>query len=316
MPTPTFLTVDTELVWRHFAAGLSYDDIFARSIHPGGVGIAHKLARFGAYGLKATFFVDPMPALRFGLDTIRRMVEPVLAAGQEVQLHLHPNWAEARGRRLGFQLGELSALAQHDIIAGACELLAAAGAPQPVAFRAGSFAASDDTLDALLSLGFVYDCSHNGAATPWPCAIALPQRQIAPVVHRGMIELPVTLIEDRAGRYRPFQICALSIGEMRSAIDHALDEGHAALSIVSHSFELANRSGSNANAIHLRRFEALCEMLTENADRLPTQHFSDRPHLALGRGDTPLAPRTLRTTWRQAEQLWSNVFAERGERAA
>ena len=316
MPTPVFLTVDTELVWRHFVAGLSYSDIFARSIHPGGVGLTHKLSRFAAYGLKATFFVDPMPALRFGLDAVRRMVDPILEAGQEVQLHLHPNWAEAQGRRLSFEVAGLSALAQRDVIEGAYELLTAAGAPQPVAFRAGSYAANDDTLDALLALGFTYDASHNGAAAPWPSMISLPQRQIAPVVHRGLIEVPVTLIEDRPGSYRQFQICALSIGEMRDAIAHAIDAGHAALSIVSHSFELANRSGSNANAIHLRRFEALCELLANNADRAPTVQFRDHPHLSLGRGDEPLAPRAMRTRWRQAEQLWSNVFAERGERVA
>ena len=68
----------------------------ARSLEPAGVGIAYQLAMLARHGLKATFFVDPMPTMVFGLDAIRPVVEAIVAAGQEVQLHLHPNWAGAR----------------------------------------------------------------------------------------------------------------------------------------------------------------------------------------------------------------------------
>ena len=44
---------------------------------------------------------------------------------------------------------------------------------------------------------------------------------------------------------------------------------------------------------------------------LPTAHFADRPTLALGKPDAPLGPDSLRTRWRQAEQLWSNWISER-----
>lgn len=316
MPTPVFLTVDTEFAWRHHAAGLPIDDIVARSIDPAGVGVGHHLACFRAHGLKAIFFVDPMPALVFGLDPIRRVVDAVLAAGQEVQLHLHPNWAGAKAgdggaAHLGFELADFPASAQHDLIEGARELLVAAGAPVPIAFRAGSYAANDATLDALVALGFAYDSSHNGAERPTPAGISLPAAQLAPLQHRGLIEVPVTLVEDRADQFRPFQVCALSIGEMRAALDHAVRKRHVAVTIVSHSFELANRAGTRANGIHVRRFEALCAMLDESREALPTVHFADRPPLALGFNDTPLAPSTLRTTWRQAEQLWSNMVEER-----
>ena len=141
--------------------------------------------------------------------------------------------------------------------------------------------------------------------------IGLPARQISPVRRAGIVEVPVTLIEERAGALRNFQICALSAAEMRAAFDHAVEARHAAVTIVNHGFELANRSGTSSNGVHVRRFEALCAMLAERADVLPTQHFTDRPSLALDHDDAPLGPSTLRTRWRQAEQLWSNVVAER-----
>ena len=44
---------------------------------------------------------------------------------------------------------------------------------------------------------------------------------------------------------------------------------------------------------------------------LPTAHFADRPVLRWAQDDAPLGPNALRTRWRQAEQLWSNLVAER-----
>jgi peptidoglycan/xylan/chitin deacetylase (PgdA/CDA1 family) len=314
MPTPVFLTVDTELMWRHHAAGLAADEVVARSLEPAGVGVAHQLAVLAAHGLKAIFFVDPMPALVYGMAPFARVVAAILSAGQEVQLHLHPNWTGARlddrTAHARFELIEYSVEEQRALIAGARDLLVAAGAPAPVAFRAGSYAANDDTLAALTALGIAYDSSHNGAHAPWPSQIGLPPRAIAPVARNGVIEVPVTLVEGVDG-LRNVQLCALSSGEMRAALDHAAREGHAAVTIVSHGFELANRSATRANGVHLRRFEALCGMLAGRADVLPTTHFADRPALALGQDDAPLAMGMLRTRWRQAEQLWSNLVEER-----
>jgi hypothetical protein len=316
MPTRVFLTVDTELMWRHHCAGLDVATIVQRSLEPAGVGVGWQLAQLAERGLKACFFVDPMPALVYGLEPIKRVVGSILEAGQEVQLHLHPNWTGAQAGDGGvaygpFELIDYSLAEQVALIAGAADMLAAAGAPDPIAFRAGSYSASDDTLAALAQLEFVYDSSHNGSEHPWPSAISLAPRQIAPVAHRGLIEVPVTLIEDQKGHLRHFQICALSAAEMKAALEHAMRERHAAVTIVSHGFELANRAGTRANGVHVRRFEALCAMLAERADVLETAHFADRPDMALGQDDAPLGPSVVRTRLRQAEQLWSNWVEER-----
>lgn len=316
MATPVFITVDTEIVWRHHAAGCDPTQLYERSFEPADCGVSHQLAALRRHGLKATFFVDPMPALVYGLDPIKRIVATIRDAGQDVQLHLHPNWAGAKrgdgGASFGrFQLSEYTLDEQIALIDGARDLLMAAGADRPVAFRAGNYAANDDTLVALARLGFDYDTSHNGSASPWPSMIALPTTQVAPVRRAGIVELPVTLIEERVGAYRNFQICALSAAEMRAAFDHALAADHGAVTIVSHGFELANRAGTSANAVHVRRFETLCALLADHADLLPTQWFRDRPVVALDRHDAPLPPSALRTRWRQAEQLWSNVISER-----
>lgn len=314
--TPVFLTVDTELMWRHHAAGLDPSEVVRRSLDPADVGVAWQLQRLAAHSLKGCFFVDPMSALVYGLDPIKRMVGAILDADQEVQLHLHPNWTGAalgdRGEsHARFALNQYDPAEQRGLLTGATELLVAAGAPEPIAFRAGNFAANDDTIDALVALGFAYDSSHNGADHPHVSAIDLAAGQIAPIAYRGLTEVPVTVIEDRIGKLRQFQVCAVSTGEMEAALVHAIVENHSVVTIVSHGFELANRIGTRANAVHVRRFEALCALLQAARGVLPTCHFADRPRLALDRHDVPLGPNLLRTSRRRAEQLWSNWVAER-----
>ncbi len=321
MTTPVLLTIDTEFAWRYHVAGLDWDTIYARSLEPAGVGLSYQLAELAQHDLKACFFVDPMPAMTFGIVPVRRMVETILAAGQEVQLHLHPNWLTAREGDRGisherFELFRYDLAEQIDLLGRATELLVEAGAPKPIAFRAGSYAANDDTLTALALLGFSYDSSHNGSEAGLS-RISFPARQIAPIRRSaadgasGIIEVPVTVIEDVRGKLRTFQLCALSAGESYDALEHAAVSDHAVVTIVSHGFELANRRGTRANAVHVRRFRALCAMLSEMRDVLPTVHFADRPALALGRADVPLGPDPLRTRWRQVEQLWSNWISER-----
>lgn len=316
MPTPVFLTVDVEIMWRHHAAGLDPATLFERSFEPAGVGLSYQLEMLRRHDLKGSFFVDPIPALIYGLDPFRRVIDAIQSAGQRVDLHLHPNWTNiASGDHQGslsrFHLSDYDFNEQLSLIEKARDLLVAAGALPPVAFRGGNYAGNDDTLAALATLGFDYDTSHNGSVHPHPSGIGLPARQIAPIARGGVIEVPVTLIEERQGALRHFQICALSVDEMRAALDHAVDQDHAVVTIVSHGFELANRAGTRPNAVHVRRFDMLCALLDERRDVLPTQHFADRPELRLGQDDTPLRPNMTRLRWREAEQLWSNMVSER-----
>jgi len=309
MTTRVLLTVDTELRWEGHVRGASWRENLALSYDPAGVGTGYQLERLAAHGLKACFFVDPMPALVHGIEPIRRMVEPILAAGQEVQLHLHPSWADVANPV--FELIHLGPARQLDLIRTARDLLVEAGAPTPVAFRSGSYAANLATLDALAELGIRYDSSHNGSHHPWPSAIPLDPRQIAPAEVNGVVEVPVTQIGQGSGGLRHLQICAVSFDEMRAALLHADREDHPVVTLVSHSFELAARGGRRANGLLVRRFEKLCRFLAENEGPLPTAHFTDLVDLPLEAQASPLRSSPLRTAARMAEQAWGNAVYER-----
>src|SRR3546814_11676175 len=118
MDCRVLLTVDTELTWGHHVRGCSWRENFARSYEAAGVGIPWQLRTLAEHRLKACFFVDPMPALVHGIEPIRRMVRPILDAGQEVQLHLPSFWHDlAEGRdKPRFELTDFDAAGQHALI--------------------------------------------------------------------------------------------------------------------------------------------------------------------------------------------------------
>jgi hypothetical protein len=312
--TQVLLTVDTELNWAPHARGESWQQNLAGAFDPAGVGVPWQLEVLRAHGLKACFFVDPMPALVYGLEPIRLMVEPILAAGQEVQLHLHPVWqsvAEGVAEGARFELTCFDAEDQLDLIETARDLLVEAGAPDPVAFRSGGYAADVRTLAALVEAGLRFDSSHNGSFHPDPSALPLEPDLIGPADLGGLIEVPVTQIGDTADRLRHLQLCAVSSEEIEAAFRHALRQRHPVVTLVSHSFELASRDGRRPNRLLCRRFERLCAFLAAHSDTLPTAHFTGleiRTHRAEGE---PLPAQPWRRARRMAQQAWSNALYER-----
>lgn len=313
--TGVLLSIDTEFTWRAHEGGASWVENYRRSIEPGRVGIVYQLTALARQGLKACFFVDPLPALLFGVEPIRRIVGTILDAGQEVQLHVHPMWAQAdrrvaRAEPVRFELTQFSQAEQLDIILQARELLRQAGAPDPVAFRAGSFAANPDTLQAVQRAGLRIDSSHNGSLMPWPCETGLAARAVAPLGAGKLVELPVGLLEEGGGRTRHLQIGAVSLAEMRAALAHAEAEGSPLITLVGHSFELATRDGERANDIIRHRFDRLCAWLGEQAERFPTRFARDLLDVALDVPATPCPVSAAARLGRMAVQGFSNLRYE------
>ncbi|MBA2936014.1 polysaccharide deacetylase family protein [Sphingomonas sp. CGMCC 1.13654] len=314
--TGVLLSIDTEFTWRAHEGGAGWLENYQRSIEPGGAGITYQLATLGRHGLKACFFVDPLPALLFGIEPIERIVGTILDAGQEVQLHLHPMWTQADRRvkrtdPVRFELTQFSEDEQLALILQARELLRQAGAPDPVAFRAGSFAANVETLRAIQRAGFRIDSSHNGSLMPWPCDTGLPETAMSPLPAGKLIELPVGLIDEGAGKLRHLQVGAVSLTEMRAALLHAELQGSPLVTLVGHSFELATRDGERANDIVRHRFDSLCAWLGGAADRFPTCFITDLLDVALDVPATPCPVSQAARLGRMAMQGLSNLRYER-----
>lgn len=319
---PVLLTIDTEYASGYVASGMdaSCAENFARCLacetSSGPVGIEYQMAVLDRHGLKAVFFVDPMPALLWGSEAVERVVGPILARGHDVQLHLHTEWLALADinpiapARTGRNLSDFSCDEQEALIGWAAEQLVAAGAPYPVAFRAGNYGANDDTLRALVRLGIMFDTSFAPALTGGDCRIGLSSDDLVPVQREGVCEVPIAAIAARGG-LRHAQLTALSLGELKAAIRHARDGEWAAFVLVSHSFEMMNRDKGHANRVVQRRFEALCAWLASEPG-VTTGSFADgwvRERLLRpgSRTAQPVARAPVREVMRMAEQAFANA---------
>lgn len=270
----------------------------------------------GRHRLKAVFFVEGLFAgcAQVGLGPLRDIVDLIYSFGQEIQLHLHPEWipylANCSVPFRGYLLRSYSEAEQVSLIEMARDNLIQAGAKAPLAFRAGDYAANENTLRALAKLGFRFDSSYNRQYLASKCGLS----SIGPIWHAspvlGLWEIPVSCFEDWPGHYRHCQLGACSTAELSRAIHSAAVSRWNTFTVVSHSFELiANRRSSRpviASPSAIRRFEELCRVIAGRTD-VEAGHFSDlRP---TQREAGPIQGSVIQTAGRYAEQLMSRVHS-------
>jgi hypothetical protein len=317
-----YITIDTEYSSGLYNGPSAADraENFARSIAcitpDGPAGITHKLELLARHGQRAVFFVDPMPALVWGVAAIEDVVGPIVAAGQDVQLHCHTEWLELAGSanplasgRTGKNIADFPFDEQCELLSYARDTLIAAGAPAPLAFRAGNYGANDDTLRALAQIGIAYDSSHCPAISDGVCRISLGPDDREPVGHMGVIEVPAGSIAAVGGGQRHAQITALTLAEMLAAIRHARDIGRGSFTLVSHSFELINRRKMAVNRIVRSRFGSLIRTLATMRGVETGCYARTPPTVSLTGHDHELLPASaIRTGQRLAEQFVSNAL--------
>ena len=329
-----YITVDTEVWpnspgWPHTPLPGDYDGSCDIDwyLHGGrGVqarGVAYQLDVFARAGLKATYFVDPMFSFALGLQPLCDLVKGIVGAGQEVGLHLHPEWLTDRRCKglppfAGPLLNEYGEADQRALTRAGLDRLAEAGSPPIAAFRAGSWGANRSTLHALKAHGIQCDSSLNARfPASFPDVDAATRGGATqPFLLEGVSEYPVTGFADRspAGR-RPLHVCAASLGEFRLVLEHAAAESWDAVVIVMHSFEFVRvgrieRAGAAVpQRLLARRFERICAFLAENRSRFRTCHFRDEFPCPAGREIHPPMPRSslVRTAMRHVEQLASRL---------
>lgn len=329
-PLRVFITVDTE-VWPR-AAGWPQVPLattetcereraayFWGGDGPDRRGLPYQLKTLGSYGLRATYFVDPLFSCCLGSPHLTSVVDAITSAGQEIGLHLHPEWlTDPRCQGLpefaGPLLHQYGEVEQAQLVSAGLKLLAEAGAPRVHAFRAGSWGANLSTLRALSGTDIRIDSSLNiYAPVSFP---DLPDRRewIQPRSLEGLWEFPVTFFVDRPPRgIRPLHVTACTWSEFALVLEHAYAQGWFAVVIVLHSFEFVriarlDRAGGQAGPQRLlsRRFERLCRYLSRHRGRFITSHFSELNALPpLSTAHRPARSNLARTAARHASQLLS-----------
>ena len=319
--TTLYITIDTEYSSRmaRLQGGRGRQDNFDRSIRcvtpEGEAGIHYQMDILDRHGLRAVFFVDPMPSLLWGIEATADVVGPILARGHDVQLHLHTEWlaltgnATPFGARTGNNIKDFPLDEQCRLLDYGRSVLMAAGAPPPSAFRAGNYGANDDTLRALAQLGMSFDTSHPPGIAKSACDISLGREDRLPRRHCGVIEVPIGCIGSYGGQPRHAQVTAISAAEICAALRHANAASVDSFTLVSHSFELLSRDRTRINRIVRRRFERLCTALSRMPEMTIGTYAGNPPRLRNEAGPAAiLPPNLLRTGLRFAEQAFANAL--------
>jgi hypothetical protein len=285
-----FLTVDTELWpcsadWRktELAPDLQRDIVGVTD--EGDFGVPYQIDLLNAHDLKAVFFVESLFASVVGAEPLRQIVSMIEGRGQEVQLHLHPEWLRhmrpplVPDRRTEY-LKDYTEDEQAELVAAALANLRAAGASNVTAFRAGNYGANFDTLRALARVGLPVDMSHNHCYRHSACDMPTDDLLLQPCRLFGVHEFPITFFRDYPGHFRHVQLCACSSGELENALLTAWRQGWHSLVLVSHSFELLKDRKRHDRPqapdwFVIRRFERLCRFLAYHRDKFRTVGAND-----------------------------------------
>ena len=318
MQTQVFITVDTEVWprsdnWRETRMAADMDrDIYGVTSW-GEYGLRYQLEVLNRFGLTATFFVESLFASAIGPSRLREIVTLIKSHGQDVQLHVHPEWLQwmpqpvVREKRSQY-LKQFTADEQRTLIGLALENLRASGADAVCAFRAGNYGANFDTLRALNGLGLRFDTSYNFPYLVTQCGMALSQPLLQPRCIDGVIEYPITFFGDWPRHSRHLQLAACSSGEIIHVLTEAHRRGRRSVVLVSHSFELLKNRKTPGKPLLpdetcIARFEQLCRFLAEHPTQFRPTTFSDlSPSVAAEREPDMLRSNPLRTVTRYAQQ--------------
>ncbi len=277
----------------------------------GDYGLPYQLRVLRAHGLAATFFVEPLFALRFGRAPLAEVTGLLLEGGQDVQLHLHTEWVDevkhpglpAVTRKHQY-LRMFDEEAQAQLIAVGADLLRQAGAPAPRAFRAGSFGFDARTLGALRRCGLEVDASYNASIFGPDSGVSPGALLTDSAMVDGLCELPMTVFVDGRRRLRHAQLTACSWAEMESMLEQAHARGQRSFTILSHGSEMLDPARQRPDPVVVRRFERLCAYLDRHRDRFRVRRLDDHRPRSAGAQPAPLEGRLGTTLHRVGEQLW------------
>ena len=276
-----FVTVDTECTEERLVGGqvwppLGYD-VMMRGRVGGhdrhGLGTDLIVSELGKYGFRATFFVESLCAGFFGVQGLADVCADLAASGQDIQLHLHPNfrrpeWRRSGGTPLPDNIGEYTVAEQAELLSAGLRLLAGAGVPRRslVAFRAGNYGASNHTWQALKQVGLEIDSSLNLSCIGGDCLI-VPDRPRIDVYEAlpGVWELPVSCFQEGRG-YRHLEITAITAREMERTLLRLRDAGARTATIVTHPGEFfvvddPRTCSGRPNRINIARLRKLLAFL-------------------------------------------------------
>jgi hypothetical protein len=289
--TRVYFTIDTETsmggAWRNHANyPLGTERTIFGQLQSRTYGIPLIMDILEEHGFAGTFFIEVFCSDLLGRDAIAEVFRTVTVRGHDAQLHLHPvfrfyhrylHGGEAREQDFLFQF---SAEEQIALVREGVALFRDFTGRMPRAFRAGCYAASEVTLQALRKNGIAIDSSYNLSALDRTCGFRVRPLN-APQRVEGVYEFPVTNITTGFNSgYKNLEVSAVSVEEILGGIRRLRNEGCRDVVLVLHSFSLLKGRDvrfehCRPDRIVIRRFRRLCAALSRLRDDIEVTTLGD-----------------------------------------
>ncbi len=245
------------------------------------------LETFDRHDIRASFFVECANYCFFGDEPMQGVIRRLQAAGQDIQLHVHPVW-------LSFNrdpaLGEFP---RHDDCAGrSFEELTRVFSTciaiferwvghKPLAIRTGSLRADDNVYRVMQALAIPLS-SNIALGVYQPAESALHHDSGRHRIH-GVMELPVFSYQDLklAGKRhkKALQITSCSWPEMKHLLWKARRAGIENIVILTHPFEFIKKSNYRyekltRNRVNQQRLQKLCAFIQAHGEDFVAADFT------------------------------------------
>lgn len=289
-PLPVCLTADIEFEIR---GGLTYPDrctpVGVDSVfrpHQGiNQGLDKLLEPLAHHALPATFFIETLQCLHFGVEPMRRVIDQLKIHGNiDIQLHAHPCWsylANDDWRQTVGQIKKNDSMSGRGVT-GAKEILKTAidqfqqlTGQAPVAFRSGSLKIDADLIQAQAESGIsISSCVGRAYFNPQEPQLSL----WAGTARFGpLTEVPVTSYQLGIGsmlRPKLLTITGTPFPTMKRLLENSWQHGVGPIVFLTHASEMAADTTDiytppsySAHAENQQRWSNLCEFLDRNRDR-------------------------------------------------
>ncbi|HEX8642818.1 MAG TPA: hypothetical protein VF702_02765 [Allosphingosinicella sp.] len=301
MRTQICITIDTE-----FSIGGAFADPARRrpigtdnvtcKVNGREQGLGFLLDLFSRHNATCTYFVETANAHWFDEREMGAIVERIIAAGHDVQLHLHPCWTAFQDSdwretvRRGPPNDDCDALAEDELaglIRAGVARLERMGAPRPIALRTGNLRASRSVYRAMRAAGLEV-ASNVGLAL---CRPDEPDLRLRGGRHRieGVLEVPVLTYGPGE---RLFTTTACSAGETEALLRQARRQGVPTIVLLTHPFEFIkgdrlDPARQRRNRVNQRRMERLCTFIAEHPDEFEAVSFGQAAAGWLAAADVP-----------------------------
>lgn len=241
------------------------------------------------HNLKATFFLEPFnDELGYPGET-ESVCRFLLAHGQDVQLHIHPNHVHYALAKAGEpyifsdRMADLPLDWQKELINRGADRIEGWTDIRPTAFRAGNMGASEKTLEILIDTGLWIDSSYTFPYLGRQCRFKDSRPYNGSKWYGDVLEVALSGFRQiklpGLRSSQPLDLMGASFEEGRDAVQMICDSG-ADTVLILHSFSLfkvrdVQYNGGKLNHIVNRRFKRFCHWLSANQDLYPCRTFTE-----------------------------------------